>query len=74
MTYSVSENRGFTDILITVSHLGNNIMDYFGDGAEFGDNIYHIIRKEPLGNGGALFKVKDQLTDDFLLLNAGRYV
>lgn len=62
--------QGFTDILITVSHLGNIIMDYFGDGAEFGVNISYYFEKEPLGNAGALFKVKDQLTDDFLLLNA----
>ena len=25
-------NQGFTDIIISVSHLGNVIMDYFGDG------------------------------------------
>ena len=24
-------DQGFTDIIITVSHLGNIIMDYFGD-------------------------------------------
>lgn len=62
--------QGFTDILITVGHLGNIIMDYFGDGAEFGVNISYYFEKELLGNAGALFKVKDQLTDDFLLLNA----
>lgn len=26
------KNQGFNDIIITVSHLGNIIMDYFGDG------------------------------------------
>ena len=26
--------QGFTDIIITVSHLGNIIMDYFGDGSK----------------------------------------
>lgn len=26
-------DQGFTDIIITVSHLGNIIMDYFGDGS-----------------------------------------
>ena len=29
-----------------------------------------ILKKEPLGNAGALFKIKDKLTSDFLLLNA----
>ena len=62
--------QGFTDILITVGHLGNVIMDYFVDGLKFGVHITYYFEKEPLGNAGALFQVKDQLTDDFLLLNA----
>ena len=61
---------GFTDILITVGHLGNVIMDYFGNGLKFGAHITYYFEKKPLGNAGALFQVKDQLTDDFLLLNA----
>lgn len=71
-------DQGFTDIIITVSHLGNIIMDYFGDGSlispvtgkEFGVNIEYFFEKEPLGNAGALFQIKDKLTEDFLLLNA----
>ena len=70
--------QGFTDIIITVSHLGQIIMDYFGDGSgsspttgrPFGVHIEYYFEKEPLGNAGALFKIKDKLTSDFLLLNA----
>lgn len=62
--------QGFVDLILTVSHLGNIIMDYFGDGSKFGVHIEYYFEKEPLGNAGALFKIKDQLTDDFLLLNA----
>lgn len=62
--------QGFTDLILTVSHLGNIIMDYFGDGSKFGVHIEYYFEKEPLGNAGALFKIKDQLTDNFLLLNA----
>lgn len=70
--------QGFIDIIITVSHLGNVIMDYFGDGSNvspvtgksFGVTIQYYNEKTPLGNAGALFKLKDQLTEDFLLLNA----
>lgn len=72
------KNQGFNDIIITVSHLGNIIMDYFGDGTgispvtgkPFGVHIEYYFEKEPLGNAGALFKIKDKLTSDFLLLNA----
>lgn len=71
-------DQGFTDLIITVSHLSNVIIDYFGDGSKFspvtgrpfGVNIEYFIETEPLGNAGALFKIKDQLTEDFLLLNA----
>lgn len=70
-------SQGFDDILITVSHLGKVIMDYFGDGSgvspvtgkPFRAHISYYFEKEPLGNAGALFQVKDQLTDEFLLLN-----
>lgn len=70
--------QGFKDIILTVSHLGNIIMDYFGDGSgispvtgkSFGVNIEYYFEKESLGNAGALFKIKDKLTEDFLLLNA----
>lgn len=62
--------QGFTDIIITVSHLGQVIMDHFGNGKEFGVNIQYFNETSPLGNAGALFKLKDQLDSDFLLLNA----
>ncbi len=71
-------SQGFDDIIITVSHLGNIIMDYFGDGSgtspvtgrKFGVKIEYFFEKEPLGNAGALFKIRDKLSNDFLLLNA----
>jgi len=62
--------QGFTDIIITVSHLGHIIMNYFGDGSRFGVNIEYYVEEIPLGNAGALYKIKNKLTSDFLLLNA----
>lgn len=62
--------QGLTDLTITVSHLGSVIMDYFGDGRKFGVNIQYFNEERPLGNAGALFKLRDQLTEDFLLINA----
>ena len=71
-------SQGFDDIIITVSHLGHKIIDYFGDGSgcssitgkPFNAKITYFVEDTPLGNAGALFQIKDQLTDDFLLLNA----
>ena len=64
------QEQGFTDFIITVSHLGSIIMDYFGDGKRFGVNIQYFNEEKPLGNAGALFKIRKQLDGDFLLLNA----
>lgn len=71
-------SQGYTDIIITVSHLGHIIKDYFGDGSgnspvtgkPFGVSIEYYDEATPLGNAGALFEIKDKLTEDFLLLNA----
>lgn len=71
------KNQGFTDLILTVGHLSNIITEYFGDGSKispvtgkpFGVNIEYYFEKEPLGNAGALFKIKNKLTEDFLLLN-----
>lgn len=71
-------DQGFTDIILTVSHLGHVIIDYFGDGSKaspatgkpFGVHIEYFNEELPLGNAGALFQIKDKLTEDFLLLNA----
>lgn len=63
-------DQGYKDLIITVSHLGNVIIDYFGDGSKFGVNIDYYFEETPLGNAGALFKIKNKLSDDFFLLNA----
>ena len=71
-------DQGFTEIVLTVSHRKEVIIDYFGDGSivskatgkPFGVNIEYFIEETPLGNAGALFQMKDKLTEDFLLLNA----
>jgi D-glycero-D-manno-heptose 1,7-bisphosphate phosphatase len=63
-------DQGFKDIIITVSHMGDKIINYFGDGSRLGVSIQYYNEKQPLGNAGALFKLKEQLDEDFLLLNA----
>ncbi len=62
--------QGFTDIIITVSYLAEAIIEYFGDGSRFGVNIEYYEEDKPLGNAGALFKLRDRLSNPFLLLNA----
>ncbi|SFU85187.1 HAD-IIIA family hydrolase [Butyrivibrio sp. M55] len=68
------KNQGFTDLILTVSHMADKIMEYFGDGSKFGVNIRYFVEDSPLGNAGALFKLYQEEMfsedEDFLLLNA----
>lgn len=65
------KEQGFTDIIITISHLGEHISDYFKDGQKWGVHIEYFNEEVPLGNAGALFKLREKLGDEpFLLLNA----
>ena len=60
--------QGFKDIIITVSHMADQIMHYLGNGEKWGVKISYYLEETPLGNAGALFKLN--LDSDFLLLNA----
>ena len=64
------KEQGFTDIILTVGYKAESIMQHFGDGRKYVVQIEYFVEKEPLGNAGALFRIKDKLTEDFLLLNA----
>lgn len=71
-------DQGFSDIIITVNYLSSVITGYFGDGNRlspttglpFNVSIRYYIEEKPLGTAGALFNLRESLTDDFLLLNA----
>lgn len=46
-------------------------MDHFRDGHQYKVSIDYFIEDEPLGNAGALFKMRERLGEEpFLLLNA----
>lgn len=65
------KSQGFKDIILTVSYMHEKIEEYFGDGSKFCVNIEYFVEDTPLGNVGALFKMRSKLGDKpFLLLNA----
>lgn len=64
-------DQGFTEIILTVSHMADKIEQYFGTGELWGCNIDYFVEETPLGNAGALFRLREQLGEQpFLLLNA----
>lgn len=61
--------QGITEITLAIGHLGEQISDFFGDGGKIGVQIDYIHEKEPLGTAGALYYLKDSVSDDFFLIN-----
>jgi NDP-sugar pyrophosphorylase family protein len=59
---------GITELIINVHHFGENIVEYFGDGRKLGANIRYSEEKELLGTAGALDKMRDYLTERFLVV------
>ena len=64
-------DQGFSNLILTVSYMGDKIINYFGNCSKLGPiNSILVIKVTPLGNAWALFKLRDQITEDFLFLNA----
>ncbi|MDR2445629.1 MAG: HAD-IIIA family hydrolase [Spirochaetaceae bacterium] len=58
-----------SEIIIVTGHLGHTIKDYFLDGKKFDCHISYYTEDTPLGSAGALYKIQNELSDDFLLIN-----
>ncbi|MCF7834538.1 HAD-IIIA family hydrolase [Candidatus Gracilibacteria bacterium] len=63
----LAKKYNLKDIIILSGHLGNVIVDYFGDGSKFGVNIQHIIEKIPLGTAGAVKQLEYLLKEKFFV-------
>lgn len=63
-------SQGFKEIILTVSYMYEKIVNFFGDGSQLGVSIKYFIEEKSLGNAGALFKLRNELNEPFLLLNA----
>ena len=63
------KSQGMKDIIISVGHLGELIMNFFGDGGKFGVNIKYAKEDRPLGTAGGLGLIKNELKETFLMIN-----
>lgn len=70
LEYEINNLRacGITNIILVVGHLGDKIKEYFGNGSRFGVNISYFHEEKPLGTAGSLFYIKENLSDDFILM------
>lgn len=61
---------GISDITISVRYLGEQIMDYFGDGSTKNVKIKYITEDKPLGTIGAIRQIESFENDHILLMNS----
>jgi len=65
------KEAGFTDIVINVAYLGQQIIDYLGDGSKYGVNIVFSDEQDEgaLETAGGIVKALPLLTETFLVVN-----
>ncbi|MCF6225486.1 MAG: nucleotidyltransferase family protein [Xanthomonadales bacterium] len=62
---------GFTEVIINIAHLGEQIEAFAGNGERWGINIHYSRELEALETGGGIFKALPLLGDSaFLVINA----
>ena len=65
---------GITDILMVVGYAKERIMNYFGNGKDFGVHIEYAEQKQQLGTAHAIKQAKGSVDDEFLVLNGDNLV
>jgi len=65
------KKAGFTDIVINVAYLGQQIIDYLGNGSEYGVNIVFSDEQSEgaLETAGGIVKALPLLSETFLVVN-----
>lgn len=65
-----AKSYGFTKFIISLGHLGHQIVDYFSNGSEFGVSIHYIHESNRLGTCGSLSYLTYNEPFDFILTNS----
>ena len=70
-TLQFLSSQGIQDIIVNVHHLPEKIVEYFGDGTDFGVRLQFSREEEILGTAGGLKKAQSFLEKEtFLVLNS----
>lgn len=64
------KNYGIRNITLTIKYLGQQLIDYFGDGQDKDLNINYIAEEKPLGTIGAINQIKTFHNDYVLVMNS----
>ena len=75
MEYGIEllKKYGIEDIAITLYYLPDKIMEYFGDGSDFGVSLKYYIEDKPLGTGGSVKNAYEFLDDTFIVISGDAF-
>ncbi len=65
--------HGVTEVTLLLGHLADPIRARFADGAAFGVSLSYVAEREPLGSGGAIRQLADELAAPFFAINGDIY-
>jgi NDP-sugar pyrophosphorylase family protein len=65
--------QGFKRFVFCISYLGQQIIDYFGDGSQWGVTIEYSIESSPLGTAGAIRQASKFIDRTTIILNGDTY-
>lgn len=68
-TIEALRSEGFVRFVFAINYLGDQIEEYFRDGADLGVHITYVRETEPLGTGGALSLLEGGLESPMILVN-----
>jgi len=70
-TLNFLSSQGIQDIIVNVHHLPQKIVEYFGDGSDFGVRLLFSREEKILGTAGGLKKAQEFLkSETFLVMNS----
>ncbi|MEN6581452.1 MAG: nucleotidyltransferase family protein, partial [Armatimonadota bacterium] len=65
------KRHGVNDVVATLYYLADEIVGYFGDGADFGVNLSYSVEDTPLGTAGSVKNAEAMLRDGTFIIISG---
>jgi len=65
------KEHGFTEVVVTLQFMPEEIQDYFGDGSEWGVHIRYSIEDAPAGTAGSVKLAEEHLISERVLVISG---
>lgn len=63
-------NVGVKQLNLSINYLGDQLVDYFGDGSVKNANIQYVREDKPLGTIGSILLIDNFIHDDIIVMNS----